>query len=88
MVESQGKPERFKISKIGEMIGMLSLIEKYLDKMDKTKEFIEENSESIEEFQLRKIKWAINKLEIEGKEAVKWRILKKAGIKGNYNFKI
>jgi len=85
MSPSQGKPERITISSIGKKIGMLALIEKHLDKMIKTNKFIEEKIEGIEEFQLRRIIWATNELEVEGKEVVKWRVLRKAGIKSNYN---
>ncbi|MCB2291705.1 TnsD family transposase [Clostridium sp. CS001] len=83
MLNSQGKPERITISRIGKKIGKLELIEKHLDKMHKTKEVIEENSESIEEFQLRRINWAIRILNREGEEVKVWKVIRKAGLKAD-----
>jgi len=49
--------------------------------MPKTKLFLGGSVESTEEFQQRRIKWAIRELEKEEKEIVEWRVFRKAGLK-------
>ncbi len=78
----EGKPERVSISRIGKRIGYLSLLEKHLDKMPKTKSYLETVKETVEGFQLRRIRWAMQEIEREGQDLQWWRIVRKAGIRG------
>lgn len=82
ILKSTEKPERITVSSIGKKIGKLALLEKHLDKMPKAKEFLDKHMESIEDFQRRRVNWAVKELECEGKELVEWRIIRKAGIRG------
>jgi len=80
ILKLDGKPQRITISSIGKKIGKLSLFEKQLDKMPKTKVFLEGGVESTKGFQQRRIKWAISELEKEEKEIVEWKVFRKAGL--------
>jgi len=82
ILTSDGKPERISISRIGKRIGYLSLLEKHLNKMPQTKVYLESVKETVEDFQMRRIKWAIREIEHEGLDLQWWRIVRKAGIKG------
>ncbi|MFT8347327.1 TnsD family transposase [Clostridium saccharoperbutylacetonicum] len=84
ILKSTGKPERITVSSIGKKIDRLSLLEKHLDKMLQTKEFLHEYLESIEDFRVRRVRWAIKELERDGEELIEWRILRKAGIREEY----
>ncbi len=82
ILTSEGKPERISISRIGKRVGCLSLLEKHLDKMPKTKSYLESVRERVEDFQMRRIKWAMQEIEREGLDIQWWRIVRKAGIRG------
>ncbi|WP_072874544.1 TnsD family Tn7-like transposition protein [Alicyclobacillus tolerans] len=82
ILTSDGKPERISISRIGKRIGCLSLLEKHLGKMPQTRLYLESVKESVEDFQMRRIKWAIQEIESEGLDLQWWRIVRKAGIRG------
>ncbi|UTW70533.1 hypothetical protein KHA80_09235 [Anaerobacillus sp. HL2] len=59
------KPVHINISRIGKEIGMLALLEKHLDKLPKTNDYIQRNIETTEEFQIRRVKWAADTLKNE-----------------------
>lgn len=80
------KPIRLTLSKIGTTIRHLSLLEKKLHKLPLTKEYIDDVSESLEEFQKRRIKWSIEHLDLE--DLSLWRIRRKAGIKASFYSKL
>lgn len=61
ILKSEQKPQRVSKSLIGKMIGKQYLIAKYLDRLDETKKFLEDNVESIEQFQERRITWVHDK---------------------------
>ena len=52
------KPERITISLIGRRIGKQYVLSKQMDKLQKTKQFIESNLETVEQFQKRRFEWA------------------------------
>ncbi len=74
------RPIRVTVSTIGKRINRLGLMEKHLNKMPITKDYISKVLESQHEHRLRKIQWAIRQLEHENKEIKAWVVLKKAGI--------
>lgn len=84
ILKREGKPKRLTISSIGKQIGKLSLLQKHIDKMGKTKAYIEDNVESIEDYQQRRIEWAIDELKKEGDEIKEWKVMRMAGIKRGY----
>ncbi|WP_040949389.1 TnsD family Tn7-like transposition protein [Gorillibacterium massiliense] len=75
------KPDRLTVLKIGKRINQLALLERHLDKMPLSKAILDMNIESIEQNQIRKIEWAINTLILDGHVPVRWRVLRKAGIR-------
>jgi len=84
MLNSTEKPERITISLIGNKLGIRGLLEKHLDKLPLTKQYLDSVEESRRDFQLRRIKWAVQKLEKEGQELKLWKILRRAGIRKEY----
>lgn len=71
---------RITIKSLGNCIGQEDLLVKHLNKMPKTKEYIERVLETERDFRMRKVNWAVKKLLDSGEAIVSWRVLKKAGI--------
>jgi hypothetical protein len=84
MLDSKKKPERISISRIGSKLGIRALLEKHLNKLPRTKAYLDSVKDSGRDFRIRRIKWAIQELEKEGQELKEWRILRKAGIRKVY----
>lgn len=80
----QGKPQRITWSTIGSRLGVNGWLLKRKDKLPLTREYIESVKESLQEFHIRKIKWAIDKLEKEDKEITYWNLVEVAGVKPRY----
>lgn len=59
------KPIYVNKSRVVKEIGQLSSLEKQLDKLPKTKTYLSKHLETREQFQIRRIKWACNKLYME-----------------------
>ena len=81
MLNSDEKPERITISLIGNKLGIRGLIEKHLDKLPKTKTYLDSVKETNHDFRLRRIHWAVKELEKEGEELQLWKIMRKAGMR-------
>ncbi|MBM7616165.1 TnsD family Tn7-like transposition protein [Alkaliphilus hydrothermalis] len=78
------KPIRITMSNLGKSLGLLSMLEKNLDKLPKSKAYLEEILESVEVFQLRRTKIIVDE-KLENEEQVKlWEIQKKSGIRTEY----
>ncbi|MBB6215101.1 hypothetical protein HNQ80_001190 [Anaerosolibacter carboniphilus] len=88
MLSIDKKPSRITISSIGSKVGLRPLLEKHLDKLPRTKKYMEQYLESIRDFQTRRIKWAIQILESEGEEILLWKIFRRAGIRMEYQQEI
>lgn len=84
MMVSEGKPKRITVSSVGQRLGARSFLEKSLSKLHRTREYLEAEIESIRDFQIRRIKWAIQELKNENRKLQLWRIFKKAGIRKEY----
>jgi len=80
------KPEFINKSRIGREVGRLALLEKHLDKMPKTKQYLECHIESRETFQIRRIIWACKILKDCGQDVVAWRVKRLAGIREDMNY--
>lgn len=70
---------------VAKSIGKLSLIEKNIDKLPRSKEFLVENIETREQYQIRKIKWACEKIFSVEEFIVQWKIKRLAGLKNELN---
>ncbi len=75
------KPIRITIGKIAVTIGMKALLEKHLDKMPQTKDYLESVTETLEDYQIRRIQWAVKELNRRGEEVREWKILRVAGLR-------
>lgn len=79
------KPVRITRKKIFDLVGNRYPFYNRLDKLKKSKAYIESVAESVEDFQIRKVKWAINKLREEDKLVTESRVLRKIYLLGKDN---
>lgn len=78
------KPVYVNKSRMAKKIGQLSLLEKLLDKLPKTKAYLNKHLETREQFQIRRIKWACRELYMEdGNNVVEWKVRRLAGLREN-----
>ncbi len=75
------KPDRITLTKIGTLTGLKALLEKKLDKLPLTKAYLKKVVESVEMFQERRIRWAIDRLNKQGQDIKVWKVMKLAGLK-------
>lgn len=76
------KPVYVNKSRVAKEIGQLSLLEKLLDKLPKTKAYLNKHLETQEQFQIRRIKWACRKLYMEDENnVVAWKVRRLAGLR-------
>lgn len=78
------KPIRITVKILGDGIGERALLEKHLDKLPKTKDFIEQVFESEQDFRLRRVKYVVNEMKENGEVIKEWKVLRKAGIKQEF----
>jgi transposase-like protein len=81
ILKSDGKPKRLTVGRIGAIAGVRSLLEKHLDRLPETKNYLEQTVESEEQYRLRKIHWAMEELKRQGEPLQEWKVLRKAGIR-------
>jgi hypothetical protein len=81
ILESDGKPKRLTVGRIGAIAGIRPLLEKHLDHLPETKKYLEQVVESEEQHRWRKIQWAIEELKRQGEPLQEWKVLRKAGIR-------
>ncbi|MEG0774396.1 TnsD family Tn7-like transposition protein [Clostridium sp.] len=79
MYNSTEKPERITIGAVGRKIGKAYLLQKYTDIMPKTKAYLNEQVETVEDFQERRINWVRENLVKNGES--EWIIRRKAGVR-------
>lgn len=79
--ESNMKPIRITLSYIGKMIGALSLLQKMKDKLPLTINYLVRHVETTEQFQIRRIYWAVDMLLLEDAPIDPWRVIRKAGLR-------
>ncbi len=82
------KPIRITISKVAKAIGQLALIEQHLDQMPLTKVHLDAVTESIEEYQIRRVRWAAALLDRWGESVDLWKVIRMAGLKPDYSEKV
>jgi hypothetical protein len=81
-------PIRVTLGRIGKTLDLQALLEKHIDKMPLTKVYLESVIESIEDYQIRRVKWAIAKLEEQGEEVKPWKVIRLAGLREDYSQKV
>ena len=80
LLESDGRPERISSERIGKELGILYLLRNSLNKIPITKTYLESVRESIEEYRIRRIKWAAKELESNGVPLKEWKIRELTGL--------
>lgn len=81
-------PRRITLKSIGDTIGQRDLLEQHLDKMPKTKTFIEQVQETEREYRIRRVRIVIEEMKESGEEIKEWKVLRRAGIKEVYKNEI
>jgi len=77
------KPLRITVSRVAKAIGQLTLIEQHLDQMPMTKDYLGSVIESIEDYQIRRVRWAVKLLNGRGEEVILWKVVRLAGLRPN-----
>jgi transposase-like protein len=80
----EGKLKRITRKSLGDFIGERALIEKHLNKMPKTKAYIDQVRESEQEFRLRRVMQVITEMKEEGETILTWKVLRRANIKSQF----
>lgn len=76
------KPVYVNKSRVGKEIGQLSMLEKLLDKLPKTKEYLNKHKETREQSQIRRIKCTCRKFYMEDEgDLVAWKVRRLAGLR-------
>lgn len=75
------KPRRITKSLLGRSIGKLPLLEHYIDKMPKAKSFLIGETESVDDFQRRRIDIVYNKYLNRGVQLKDWELARIAGLR-------
>jgi hypothetical protein len=81
LMNTKNKRVRITVSKVGHLIGERALLEKKLDKLPKTKSYLRDVVETIEQFQERRIRYTVRSFMENGEDLVPWKILRRAGIR-------
>lgn len=82
------KPIRITVGRIGKNIELKALLDKHLDKLPKTRKYLELVTETLEDYQIRRIDWAVKELNKRGEEIKEWKILRLAGLRKNLSDKV
>ncbi|QQZ09609.1 TnsD family Tn7-like transposition protein [Heyndrickxia vini] len=83
-LKSRSKPIRLTLGSIGKELNILALLEKNKQKMPLTEEYIGNNLESVKDFQIRRIHWAIGQLQKHNVDPVKWKVGRIAGLNAKF----
>jgi hypothetical protein len=84
----EGKPIRITVSSIGKKLGNLWLLQKQLSKLPLTKNAIDSAVETTEDFQLRRVRWVIQKFNEDGVRFTKWQVEREAGLSRSYSERV
>lgn len=79
------KPTRITIASIGKRIGKLAMLERHRDKLPVTMTILVSYIESVDQFQIRRIKWAAKQMHGELFPIKRWKLIRKAGIRPGYS---
>jgi hypothetical protein len=83
-----GKPIRITTKAIRICLGLRCLTSAMLEKMHKTKAAIESVSESIEDFQIRRVRYIAQQILENHGPFKKWNIVSKSGLSGSYSERV
>ena len=75
------RPIRITISAIGKRLGILTNLERHLDKLSQTKELLEEITESVKQFQIRRCCKVIDQMIMMDEPVILWKVQRIATVK-------
>lgn len=78
--------EKVRVTKtlLGKRAGELAKIEKYMEKLPLTKQFFNCVAETVEQYQIRRVIYITDNMKEGNEELVKWKIIRKAGLRKPY----
>lgn len=82
-LNEQLPPVRITIGSVSKKLNLRALLEKHLSKIPKTKSFLRSQTESVEQFQIRRVYWAAQELSARGNHVKAWQVMRLAGIKSS-----
>jgi len=88
ILNSTGKPERITVNNLGKRTGFLPLLQKHIEKLPKTKAFLNSIIETVEDYQIRRVKWAVIEIFSQDEVLKEWKIIRKAGLRPGYSKRI
>ncbi|MGE6896847.1 TnsD family transposase [Priestia flexa] len=78
------KPVRITISIIGKRLGILSNLEKHLDKLPQTKKLLSETTESTQQFQIRRCCKIIDRILKRQEPVILWKVQRIGAVKSHH----
>ncbi|XBO90237.1 TnsD family Tn7-like transposition protein [Bacillus paranthracis] len=78
------RPIRITVSAIGKRLGILANLERHVDKLSQTKELLEEITESVEQFQIRRCCKIIDRILREEQPVLLWKIQRLGAVKSHH----
>lgn len=85
MLAETDNMKRVTLGRIGETLGQMTTLRNSLAKLPKTKKLIEENLETVDDFQIRRVKIAVQGMLEKGLDLKKWKIVQAARLRPNYS---
>ncbi|GIO09880.1 hypothetical protein J31TS6_59080 [Brevibacillus reuszeri] len=79
------KPIRVTIAYIGKQIGLQSLLEKHKNRLPVTMSVFKLYTEDVEQFQIRRVRWAAQLLHNRNERILRWKIERIAGLRPGYS---
>lgn len=70
---------------IGKRISELGIVKKHSQKVPLTTAFIQQVVETLEEFQIRRVKYVAEELRRDKELVLQWRIIRKAGLRPSFS---
>ncbi|HDR8070745.1 TPA: TnsD family transposase [Bacillus cereus] len=78
------RPIRITVSAIGKRLGILANLERRVDKLSQTKELLEEITESVEQFQIRRCCKVIDQMITMDEPVILWKVQRIAAVKTHH----
>jgi hypothetical protein len=85
LFNKESKPIRITLSTVAKQIGKLSLLQQKKHKLPVTFAVFKQYEETIEQFQIRRVKWVLRQLEFRPVPIKRWEVEKLAGLKAGYS---
>lgn len=81
LILKESPPVRIKFAELDRRIGKHGWLLTHQHLLPQTKAFLDRTLESLENFQLRRIRWAIQDMELGGGPVKAWQVLRKTGLR-------